>query len=155
MPTSRSGLALAAAAALLLAGCGDAKEEKPAAAEPTATAAAGLAIPEYEREVNDIIRRVNDARSDYFNGSDAKAAVRRQTVRVRAAYRRGAEQLEAIEPPPAAADAQARVIRLWNRREAQVAAILDAPRFDPSKISDLLYGTDSDAHVYDPLYMLP
>ena len=136
---------------LSLAACGGDDE----AAPPAAPKPAGMSIPQYEQEVGSIIQTVNDARSDYFNGSNDRAAVRDQLDVIRGAYTGAVDDLKGIEPPAAAQDFQSRLVALWSKRANQVEKLAAQKPFRPARVSDLMYGTDRDGYVYDELYALP
>ena len=137
---------------LAAAGCGGDDPEPVAQTKP---AAAGMSVPQYEQEVGSIIQTVNDARSDYFNGANDKAAVREQVDAMHSAYTTAVEQLEGVDPPVVARDFQARVVKLWTKRAEQLDKLAGQKPFKPAKVSDLVYGTDRDGYVYDELYALP
>jgi hypothetical protein len=153
----RRHLAVAAMAlALLAAGCGsDDESERPTAAPDPTTAAPGDGMPaeQYQQEVDQMLRTINDARSDFFHGaSDARTMIANLTP-LRQAYSGSAQALEAIEPPGVAQQVHQRAITLWDKRARQLRALLDRRPFDKEHASRLLYSTDKDN--LDEFYTLP
>lgn len=153
----RRHVAVAATAlALLPAGCGsDDESERPTAAPAPTTVAGGDGMPaeQYQQEVDQMLRAINDGRSDFFHGaSDARTMIAKIRP-LRQAYLGSAQALATIEPPAVAQQVHKRAITLWNKRARQLGALLEHRPFDKKRASRLLYSTDKDN--LDEFYTLP
>jgi hypothetical protein len=97
---------------------------------------------------------IDDARSDYFHAEHTRAAVKRGTAEVQAAYADAASRLADIDPPAVAADLHRQFGTAWRRRAAQFQKVDATKPFDTSRVDDLMAETGRDVSTAE-LYVLP
>jgi hypothetical protein len=140
------------AAALAAAGCG---ADDPA---PTASTAkskpAGMSIQSYVTKVAGLGQSIDDARSDYFHADRTRAAVKRGTAGVQAAYADAASRLADIEPPAVAAELHQQLDEAWHKRASQLEKAVATKPFDLSFVDDIMTQTGRDVSTAE-LYVLP
>jgi hypothetical protein len=138
------------AAALAAAGCGaDGPTSTAATAKPT-----GMPIQQYVDQVADLGQPIDDARSDYFHADHTRAAIRRGTVDVQAAYASAVSRLATIDPPAVAADLHRQLEAAWRKRATQLGRAVATKPFDTARVDDLMAETGRDVSTAE-LYSLP
>ena len=138
------------AAALAAAGCGaDGPTSTAATAEPT-----GMPIQQYVDQVAGLGQSIDDARSDYFHADHTRAAIRRGTVDVQAAYAAAVSRLATIDPPAVAADLHRQLEAAWRKRATQLQRAAATKPFDRARVDDLMAETGRDVSTAE-LYTLP
>ena len=138
------------AAAVAVAGCGG-DDPSPSArkAKP-----AGMTVQQYVTEVGGLGQAINDARSDYFHADHTRAAIKRGTAGVQAAYAAAATEIATLDPPAAAKHLHRQLSAAWQLRAGQLEKLVGAQRLDTGRIDDVMADTGRDVST-DELYTLP
>jgi ABC-type glycerol-3-phosphate transport system substrate-binding protein len=148
--TARLTAVALTAAALAAAGCG---ADDPA---PTASKAKPTTMPiqRYVAEVGGLGQSIDDARSDYFHAEHTRAAVKRGTADVQAAYADAVSRLADIDPPAVAADLHRQLGAAWRKRASQLEKVVASKPFDLPRVDDIMTQTGRDVSTAE-LYVLP
>ena len=100
------------------------------------------------------VRRAGRGRSDYFHAEHTRAAIKRGTADVQAAYAAAASQIASIDPPAVAAELHHRLADTWRKRASQLEKAVAVKPLDTGRIDDLMSATDRDVSTAE-LYTLP
>jgi len=150
--TSRLTAIALTAAAVIVAGCGG-EDPSPSATKPKAKPA-GMTVQQYVTEVGGLGQVINDARSDYFHADHTRAAIKRGTAGVQAAYADAATEIATLDPPAAAKDLHRQLSAAWQLRAGQLEKLVTARRLDTGRIDDVMADAGHDVST-DELYTLP